>query len=241
MILTVRQGEATDSASFLDRGYVSLRVRRRDRGVSGAVDCHHRHVWIDVLNGIHRGVAVGNLIRRPAHVDGTSLAGVIGYAINGLAARYPDLHQVVDRNVNTNGRAFLNDVSTMCLLDIRMQYSGKRSAEWTNSGQSLGDVIRSEPTALRVLEEQRIGKRAPAVPVMLAGGATDETIPVGQVEELGRNWCEQGTAVHFHHEMTPRISNLNHVAAAVTNFQPAVQYLTDRLAGVPAPNDCGSF
>lgn len=40
------------------------------------------------------------------------------------------------------------------------------------------------------MEEQRIGKRVPAVPVMLAGGATDDTIPLAQVEQLGRDWCE---------------------------------------------------
>ena len=175
------------------------------------------------------------------HIDGTQLFGAIGFAINGMADRYPELQGVIDRNVTDAGRHALKDMSTMCLLDIRMQYGGNHTSQWTNTGQPLGTLIRNEPNALRVMEEQRIGKRVPAVPVMLAGGITDDTIPVGQVEELGRNWCEQGATVHFHHDPTPKIGTLNHVAAAVANFEPGVQFLMDRLAGVPAPNDCGSF
>lgn len=175
------------------------------------------------------------------HIDGSTLTGAIGYAINGMSARYPAVREVVDRHVNDAGRAALADIAGLCTLDLRSAYGGRTTDEWTESGRSLGEVIRGEPEALRVLDHQRIGDRAPQVPVMLAGGIHDDIIPLGQVEELGRDWCEQGTPVHFRHETTPPAPGITHAAAAVTNFQPAVQFLTDRLAGIPAPNDCGTF
>lgn len=175
------------------------------------------------------------------HIDGSTLTGAIGYAINGMVARYPSLKDVVDRNLNDAGRAALTDIAGLCTLDLRSAYGGHTTAEWTTSGARLGELIRTEPDALRVLDHQRIGNRAPAVPVMLAGGINDDIIPLGQVRELGRQWCAQGTPVHFRYETTPPVPGVTHAAAAVTNFQPAIQFLTDRLAGLPAPNDCGTF
>lgn len=175
------------------------------------------------------------------HIDGSSLTGAIGFAINGMVERYPALGQVVDQHVNDAGRRALDDLSGLCLADTRVAYGGRTTSEWTHTGQSLSELIRNEPEALRVLDHQKIGNRAPAVPVMLAGGINDDIIPLGQVEQLGRDWCGQGTAVHFRYESTPLVPSVTHAAAAVTNFAPALQFLNDRLAGIPAPNDCGGF
>ncbi|MBB1029813.1 alpha/beta fold hydrolase [Dietzia sp. SLG310A2-38A2] len=175
------------------------------------------------------------------HIDGSSLTGAIGFAINGMVERYPAVQQVVDRHVNDAGRRALDDLAGLCLADTRGAYGGRTTTEWTNSGQGLGELIREEPDALRVLDHQRIGNRAPVVPVMLAGGINDDIIPLGQVEQLGRDWCRQGTSVHFRYETTPLIPGVTHAAAAVTNFGPALQFVNDRLAGLPSPDDCGTF
>ena len=175
------------------------------------------------------------------HIDGSSLTGAIGFAINGMVERYPQVRDVVDEHINTAGRQALHDLSGLCLADTRGAYGGRTTSEWTNSGRSLGELIRDEPEALRVLDHQRIGNRAPAVPVMLAGGINDDIIPLGQVEQLGRDWCAQGADVHLRYETTPLVPGITHAAAAVTNFGPAVQYLRDRLAGLPAPNDCATL
>ncbi len=175
------------------------------------------------------------------HIDGSTLTGAIGYAINGMTARYPMLEEVIDRQVSADGREALTDLANLCLLDLRSRYGGQTTDQWTRSGQRLGELIRTEPEALRVLDRQRIGHRRPAVPVMLSGGLHDDIIPVAQVEQLGRDWCEQGATVHFRHETTPPVPGVTHAAAAVTNFPAAVRFVTDQLAGQPAQNDCGSF
>ncbi len=175
------------------------------------------------------------------HIDGSTLTGAIGFAINGMVERYPVIREVVDRNVSDAGRAALADVAGLCTLDLRSAYGGHTTNEWTVSGRRLGEIIREEPDAMSVLDHQRIGNRAPAVPVMLAGGVHDDIIPLGQVEQLGRDWCGQGTPVHFRYETTPPVAGVTHAAAAVTNFAPAVDFVRDRLAGLPAPDDCGTF
>lgn len=175
------------------------------------------------------------------HIDGSTLTGAIGFSINGMLARYPQLAGVLGRHITDPGRAALADIAGLCTLDLRSRYGGHTTDEWTRSGQRLGPLIRDEPDALAVLDHQRIGNRTPAVPVMLAGGVHDDIIPVGQVEQLGRDWCSRGADVHFHHETTPPVAGITHAAGAVTNFPLAVQFVRDRLAGLPAPNDCGGF
>lgn len=175
------------------------------------------------------------------HIDGSTLTGAIGFAINGMVDRYPALRDVVERNASDAGQAALRDIAGLCTLDLRSAYGGRTTDQWTNSGRRLGEIIRSEPEALAVLDHQRIGDRAPAVPVMLAGGVHDDIIPLGQVEQLGRDWCAQGTTVHFRYETTPPVPGVTHAAAAVTNFAPAVDFIRDRLAGIPAPDDCGTL
>ena len=193
------------------------------------------------VRGAYASAPPADLLAVLDHIDGSGLTGAIGFAINGMVERYPSIQQVVDRHVNDAGRHALEDLSGLCLADTRSAYGGRSTTEWTNSGERLGQLIRDEPEALRVLDHQRIGNRAPAVPVMLAGGIHDEIIPLGQVEQLGRDWCALGTPVHFRYENTPPIPGITHAAAAVTNFGPALQFVNDRLAGAPAPNDCGTF
>lgn len=175
------------------------------------------------------------------HIDGSTLTGAIGFAINGMVERYPALQDVIDRNITDAGRVALTDISGLCTLDLRSAYGGRTTNEWTTTGQRLGEIIRDEPAALQVLDHQRIGNRTPTVPVMLAGGIHDDIIPLGQVEQLGRNWCASGATVHFHRETTPPVPGITHAAAAVTNFPLALQFVHDRLAGLPAPNDCGTL
>lgn len=175
------------------------------------------------------------------HIDGSILTGAIGYAINGMAARYPAIDGVLGRLVSQDGHRALADIANLCVLDLRSRYGGHTTDQWTRSGLRLGELIRTEPDALEVLDHQRIGTRRPDVPVMLAGGVHDDIIPLGQVEQLGRDWCAQGTSVHFRYETTPPVPGVTHGAAAVTNFAPALRFINDRLAGLPAPDDCGTF
>lgn len=175
------------------------------------------------------------------HIDGSALTGAIGFAVNGMVDRYPSLRGVIDRNVNDAGRAALADTAELCTLDLRSRYGGHTTSEWTNDGYRLGEIIREEPAALAVLDHQRIGNRVPAVPVMLAGGLNDDIIPLGQVRQLGRDWCAQGATVHFHLETTPPVAGVTHAAAAVTNFPLALRFVHDRLAGLPAPDDCATL
>ncbi len=193
------------------------------------------------LRAAYASAPPADLLQVLDHIDGSTLTGAIGFAINGMIDRYPAIREVIDRQINPAGRAALEDLAGLCLADVRAAYGGQTTDSWTVDGRRLGQVIREEPAALAVLDHQRIGNRVPAVPVMLAGGINDDIIALGQVEQLGRDWCEQGAEVHFRYETTPLIPGITHAAAAVTNFGPAVQFITDRLAGLPVPNDCGSF
>ncbi|MGV9711398.1 lipase family protein [Gordonia sp. NPDC003424] len=168
---------------------------------------------------------LGKVIDR---IDGTAIAGAIGYAINGLEARYPTLATVVDRETNASGRAALEQVSGQCIGDTILTHGFQRTGSWTRSGQSLSAVIKRYPAVQKIVDEQRIGRLKPNAPVLLEGGISDDVIPYGQVAQLYRDWRAQGADVSMVTNPIPPILPglvINHAVPMLTTLLPGTQFI----------------
>lgn len=131
-------------------------------------------------------------------IDGTFIVGGIGYAINGLEARYPELKTVVDKETTPRGRQVLKQLSTQCIADTGLSFGFQRTSSWTRDGKSLSSaVINRYPNVKKIVDEQRIGRLKPNAPVLLEGGLSDDVIPYGQVATLDRDWRAQGADVRM--------------------------------------------
>ncbi|MER7449382.1 lipase family protein [Nocardia beijingensis] len=192
------------------------------------------------LKGTWAGGPVADLAAILERIDGSLISGAIGFAINGLLARYPELQKAVDRVTSPAGRAMLETLSDECIGDIIIRHAFLRTGSMTNDGRSLTEHLAEIPEAAPVLAEMRVGNLAPATPVLITSGLNDDTVPYGQARRLAEDWCAKGATVTFRTNDLPPIlpgaTIPNHFGPElIDGFGPdnAVTYLLDRLADKP--------
>ncbi|MGW8883819.1 lipase family protein [Streptomyces sp. NPDC055749] len=191
--------------------------------------------------GTYAGAPPADLTAVMKGIDGSALAGALAWSVNGFAQADPDLREVVEKNINATGRAALKDASTMCVGDAIFGYGFTKSAKWTTSGTSLGDVIAAEPRARAALDKQRIGTLKPAGPVRVATGVQDDIVPHGQARQLAVDWCRKGAGVTYDAIELPNLGDkllTNHVVPLITDQGEAISWLTDRLSGKAVVSNC---
>ena len=91
-----------------------------------------------------------------------------------------------------------------------------------------------DPNVRRVLDDNRLGGQAPQSPMYLYHGSSqvflgDEFIPESGVLALQHQWCAGGANVTY----VPVWGE--HLTAAIAGAPGMLDWIADRLAGVPAP------
>ncbi|MEU6390984.1 lipase family protein [Streptomyces sp. NPDC046939] len=195
------------------------------------------------LAGTYAGAPPADLLETTKGIDGTDLAGALGWSLNGFLQSDPELRPIAEAHLNDRGRAALKDLSTMCVGDTIFRYNSARSEEWTSDGKSLAEIIESEPKLQAFLAEQRIGTMKPAGPVRVATGVSDNLVPHGQARRMAVDWCGRGAQVTYKPVILPNVGRalLNHFAPLLTDQGSAIDWLTDRLEGKAAGNNCATM
>ncbi|MFE1955347.1 lipase family protein [Streptomyces sp. NPDC059524] len=195
------------------------------------------------LAGTYAGAPPADLTETTKAIDGTDLVGALGWSLNGFLQSDPELRPIAEAHLGAKGAAALKDLSTMCVGDAIFSYSSQRSSSWTNDGKSLAQIIEAEPRLQAFLAEQRIGRLRPASPVRVATGVSDDLVPHGQARQLAVDWCGRGAQVTYKPVVLPDVGRalINHFAPLLTDQGPAVDWLTDRLAGKPAATNCSTL
>ena len=185
------------------------------------------------------GTALADLAVTTERIDGSRLAGAMGYAVNGLEADYPQVAGAVDAALNDRGRQLLADTATQCTDGTVEEFGGEHSTAFTASGEPIEMLLDEEPIR-SVVDAQRIGTLRPDVPVFVVTGDSDDIIPARTVRTLVHEWCALGGPVTFRDYPTPPVAPMiNHVLAMPLAMPEAVGWLGQRLAGVPDAGTCG--
>jgi len=194
-----------------------------------------------LIAGTYAGAPPADLTEVTQAIDGSDLAGALGWSVNGFLQSDPALRPIADAHLNAAGRAALDDLSTMCVGDALFAYNSARSTAWTTDGRSISDVIAAEPALQAFLDEQRIGTTRPSGPVRLATGTSDDLVPHAQARGLAVDWCRLGGNVTYKPVILPDAGRglINHFAPLLTDQGDAISWLTDRLNGKPATSTCG--
>ncbi|MBJ7290679.1 MAG: lipase [Williamsia sp.] len=188
------------------------------------------------IKATYAGAPPANLEKVLKQVDGTSITGVIGYTVNGLVARYPELGPIIDREASPAGKQILKTLSTSCIGDTAFRYGFRNTSEWTTSKQSLYAVSQRYPVIQRALQDQLIGKLTPNAPVLVDTGINDDIIPHGQVIEMANSWKSRGAKVTVINDGTPPIFPrlaVNHALPYLFSTVPVYNFFYDRFN---APN-----
>lgn len=183
-----------------------------------------------------RGFAVGglpvNVETVARRIDGTLLSGMYMAVATSLGRAYPEIN--VDSLLNERGKRMMARVGNTCAgqflsgtQDPLMLYPFRRMSRYTTVPQLL-DL----PEVQRAIALNTLGQRVPMAPMYIYQGKLDELIPIRDVDAVVEHYCESGVPVQYR-----RVLN-DHLLLAITGHRGALRYLSDRIAGIPAPSNC---
>ena len=196
-----------------------------------------------------RGAYIGGPVVDPeaflGYIEGQPSVGpAAAFTLNGIAADYPETRPELDAELNPEGKALLHDAQDKCAIAVSIDSRMRQTSEFTTGGQPLVTVIDRSPALKAAFDEQRIGTRTPSVPVLLASARHDEGTPFGTVRAVAAGWCGAGVPVQLDaNGEIPSIGGFvgTHDLAFFPSLAASQAWLTDRLAGVPAPSNCAAL
>jgi pimeloyl-ACP methyl ester carboxylesterase len=108
----------------------------------------------------------------------------------------------------------------------------------TETSLEQGFLSVSSPTAVEpwrsLLSRNSAGTLPPQIPVFLAQGTIDPVIQPQVTQDYMRRLCKAGSKVRL-----LVLPGVGHGLAAYKSKGEAVDWMADRFAAIPAPNDCG--
>ncbi len=181
------------------------------------------------LNGVVAGATPAELAGVADQIDGGPYAGLLGFAVVGLAEGYGvDL----DQYLNDEGRQYAAELKDGC-VENAVTYPFVKSESVTADGRPITDYLDEAPFR-DIVAEQRIGNRTPETPMLLTHSKLDDVIPFDQSKTLTEDWCARGADVQFAPNLGP-----THVGGLVAGFPRSISWLRDRFAGVESTPNCG--
>lgn len=201
---------------------------------------------LDVV-GAYVGAPAADVNATLVGLDGKVIASAIGYEVAGLMESYPSVAPILEAELNEHGKAVVRDVSTRCLTDSSALNPFAQSSSWTNSGKPVPQVLAENARLRTVVDEQRLGRVAPVAPVLMTTSRSDGIAPHKMVERLAVDWCSVGAVTAYVPVSTPPAPGdtdelaVHHFLGTYESLPIALQWFRDRIAGAPAPTDCGGI
>ncbi len=194
------------------------------------------------LAGAYVGAPPADLVKTIDGIEGSALAVALAWTINGFMAYSPELGYKIDEYMNDKGKSLLQDSATRCVGDGLIKYAFTKTTTLTKDGISLAQVLAKEPQLKAVADAQRIGRLKPSVPVRVATGISDDTVPHGQSRQLAVDWCKAKANVTYVPIVLPSLGDklvlTNHFLPLILDQGPAIDWLVDRLNGKKATSNC---
>lgn len=240
----VRAARSVGGASITSASRVGLFGYSQGGGATAsAAELQSSYAPDVTLAGTYAGAPPADLTSVTKAIDGSELAGALGWSLNGFLQSDPSLKPIAEAHLNAAGKTALTDLSTMCVGDALFGYGYAKSTKWTTDGRSISDIIAATPTLQAFLDSQRIGTLEPSGPVRLATGVSDNLVPHRQARQLAVDWCKKGADVTYKGVVLPDVGSalLNHFAPLLTDQGDAIAWLTDRLSGKKAASNCWSM
>ncbi|MTE15992.1 lipase [Nocardia sp. CT2-14] len=187
------------------------------------------------MKGTYAGAPPVKLDDTLALAEGSTLIGAVGYFLDGAVRTNPEIGPVLDRVLNDQGRAMMSSTANQCIGETLLNYSFQHTTQWTNTGESLGAAVTSDPIGRRIVEEQAIGNLTPASPILLASNVNDDAVPYSRVHDLAQTWCERGVPVTLSTiELPPIIPGtaVGHGVPEFANVPAAAAWMIDRFNDV---------
>lgn len=157
-------------------------------------------------------------------------SGLVFAAVVGLTREYPDFAAYLDQRLDPLGRALSAMKAPLC---VQYQSMLLPFLDLTGMIASEGDPLDDPPVAA-MLDDTRMGKSVPDMPLFVWHSAWDEILPLSATDTLVDTYCrDPNTSLTY-----TRDHASEHIVAEVVGGPAALLWLRDRLEGIPAPAGC---
>lgn len=146
-----------------------------------------------------------------------------------LQRSYPKWH--LDQYLSDAGRVAVANSQHDCLLDSLIRNAGVDPASWERSPGSLFDNHALNNRIADISPVRYAG--TPQTPILFYHAANDELAPIADMRQLAQRYCREHRIVHI---VTSPVGE--HITYVLLGFPTALDYLAQRFAGKPPPNDC---
>lgn len=158
-------------------------------------------------------------------LDGGPFFAFLGGAAVGLDSAYDDLE--LEPYLTDAGRKLMGDARNMCLADSIVAGAFKKMSDLVTT-----DLLNTPQWQAR-LKENRLGAKAPAMPVFMYHSVIDEIVPFPQGKTLRTEWCAKGANVDWREYYLGE-----HALGIYTPLGEVQNWLADRFAGKPVKGNC---
>ncbi|WP_420107271.1 lipase family protein [Nocardia asteroides] len=157
-------------------------------------------------------------------------SGLVFAAVLGLTREYPDFAAYLDQRLDPLGKGLSAIKSPLC---VQYQSALLPFLNLTGMIGSDGNPLDDPPVAA-MLDDTRMGKTVPDMPLFVWHSAWDEILPLAATDTLVDTYCrDPDTSLTY-----TRDHASEHIVAEVVGGPAALLWLRDRLDGVPAPQGC---
>ncbi len=161
------------------------------------------------------------------HLNGSAFFGFGVSALMGLDAAFPQLD--LEQYLNAAGRDLFTTHANDCLVSLLLPpFTLSRYPSITTQ-----DVL-ARADVQSAFAVSKLGASAPRAPMLLYHGLLDEVIPYGVGKALRDRYCALGAKIEWH-----QYAFAEHVIGSVVTAPDALTWLSERIAGWPAPDSCG--
>lgn len=191
--------------------------------------------------GTYAGAPPADLKELLPYADGSALVGVVGYALNGVIAAYPEAADAIRSKLTQRGKDMLESVSRQCVGQTIVDFAFRHLQPYFN--EDIGKLVNEEPFS-SLFDLQKLGRYKPNAPVLINSNRYDPLVPWTAANQLGRDWCAQGADVEFRTNEEPPFLNkmvINHALPMLVDGEPAMQWIAARFNGEPTTPNCGQF
>ncbi|TPG36698.1 lipase family protein [Mycolicibacterium hodleri] len=206
------------------------------------------------VNGRMIGAAIGGLLVHPAHnlryIEGTYFwAGVMPMALIGISRAFD-----VDFTpyLTARGQRLYHDMQATSIVSVLARQTYWRLT-WSDLVVPAYPTPESLPLFVKLANRLIMGTGGtPTIPLFIGQGANGElewtpgdtpgigpgdgVMIAGDVRTLARTYCAEGTAVHYE-----QYDSLSHLTTVGIWLVHAINWINDRFAGQPAPQNCSAI
>lgn len=182
------------------------------------------------LVGAAEGGVAANIKKSITLLDGGPYAVLGLMALAAISRAYP--HAGIHAALNAHGRAIFKQIGSSCSSTALMsRLAGVTLDSLTRQPNLLGSA-----SLKPVFAALRLGQNPPRTSIFNFQGTADQVVGFTPDLHLVRYYCRQHVTVDF-----TAMRNATHLTALTAATASATEWLSNRLKGLPAPDNCASL